>query len=179
MEPESTSEYESDLALDPLQLEVEWTHQAALFDKWAKKWAYAEHKADKAKSKRKKKKAEIKRAVREKPKAHGWSETKAPTNDFLDEAIRINSEFQEIDNELIKATYEANIYLIAKEAFLHKRKALEHLTDLFKTSHYGAESSLPDSVKSKLAEVTGEALSQSLQEVEHKIGGRTPERGRK
>ena len=133
------SEYTKDLEINEFNLEYCWVRQPMLYDKWGRAWARASFAFKSLERKRKLMKAKLSREIRENPSAFGWNDNKTPSLGFLDEALRLDPRFQTIDKAYHKARYDMETMEVAKDAFLHRRKALENLTYLYSNRYYHKE----------------------------------------
>ncbi len=160
--------YKDELEIDELDLVASWMVQAARYGTWSELWAEASHKVDKLTEKRKVRKATVYSDVKLNPDKYNWTEEKSPTEGFIDSQIRMDNHFKKITSDLIKAKREMYILQSAKEAFYHRRKALESLSQLFTTSYYVDGSSTKTSRK-----LDGEAAAKAQkQALKNRKGGK-------
>jgi hypothetical protein len=163
---EPTSEYRSDLEIDQLDLLWGWGQQAPLYDKWGRVWVIAEHKVNRTKSRRKLRKAQVAKAVRDNPTQYGWNEGgKSPSLGFIDECIRLDKEFQSIDKEYNQARFEAGAMEVAKDSFLHRRKGLEFLSQLYMRNYEYRDEPAPG-IRTVMEESASIAHSEELNKSE-------------
>lgn len=156
------NDYSKDLSIDRYDLLGEWVNQPELYDNWAKKWANAEYRVDKLRSKRKWVKAVIADEVNSDPSHFGWKDNKSPTGLFIDSIIRRDPRFIDIDRKYNKAVWSKNLMEVAKTSFLHRRKALEYISDLYMSSHYHIPS-VPQNVQK---EIEKESRSEELERLQ-------------
>lgn len=128
--------FKEELEIDELDLISSWMVQSARYGTWSELWAEASYEVDRLTERRKVRRAQVYSAVKKNPDKFGWEEEKSPTEGFIDAQTRLDREFKKITKELIEAKRDMYILQSAKEAFYHRRKALESLTQLFATSYY-------------------------------------------
>jgi len=153
--------YKDELEIDELDLVKSWMVQSARYGTWSELWAESSYEVDKLVEKRKVKRAEVYADVKRNPSNYGWTEDKSPTEGFIDSQVRLDKDFRKITKKLIQAKRRMNILQSAKEAFYHRRKALESLSQLFATSYYG-EGSYTRTSKKLDGKAASEAQKQAL-----------------
>lgn len=142
--------YKNDLKIDTSDLEYEWARNPTLFDKWGKKWAIAQYKMERAKSKRELIKATISKEVRDKPGPWGWKDHKPPTNDFINQCTQLDPRFIKADRKYNRAAARCGVYEIARDSMFSRRKSLEGLTSLYAKQYYTGDGSMSEEMRKGL-----------------------------
>lgn len=143
--------YKEDLEIDKYALDSEIVRQAQLFIEWSENWAQAMFEKDKLKERLDIAMAEADALVRSDPEKYGWPiKGKAPTESFIKKATMMMEGLSTQNSEYIEKCKEVNILAAAKEAFNHKRSALEMLVKLFLGGYY-AEVPLVSKEKTEVA----------------------------
>ena len=127
--------FKEELEIDDLDLVHSWMVQATRYGTWSELWAEASYRVDKLTEKRKVRKARVYSDVKKNPLQYEWVEDKSPTEGFIDAQVRLDKDFKKITKDLIEAKREMYILQSAKEAFYHRRKALESLSHLTPPEH--------------------------------------------
>ncbi len=124
-------DFKSDVSIDDSILDKEWILHPKLYMKWLEYESVCSNKVDKLKSELELLEATLYNFILK-------NNEKKPTEKAIEAEIIANKEFQELNNKLIEAKYEAKIASGAVSAFEHRKKALENLVTLFITG-YNAE----------------------------------------
>jgi hypothetical protein len=124
--------YKEDLEIDKFALDKEWEKQASLYCEWGEKEVEAQFNKDKLKEQLDLTRAEVDGEIR---KSAARSNIKI-TEAAISAEILKSRDYQKANNDYLEAIRDAKIFGIAKEAFEHKKKALEKLTDLFLAGYW-------------------------------------------
>ena len=118
---------QKDLAIDDNNLDGEWTEQGSLFFYYAEAHAEALHTKDKKKAN-----VEYVYAVMYSDIKKNWEKVfdSKPTEPAIKEHILSSVKYKKAERSYINATKDANIMLAAKQAFEHRKKALENKVSL-------------------------------------------------
>jgi hypothetical protein len=119
--------YEEDLKIDPGYLDVEFLNHSELFMKYAKQASVAKRDASFAEEKLKTIRSQIIKRCKESGDKH--------TETTLEAAYRLDPEYIEAKDELIKANYAADLMGNAVFAIQSRKTALENLVRLYATSY--------------------------------------------
>ena len=124
--------YKEDLKIDRYNLDTEWETHANKFVEWAEKEVEAQFEKDKAKERLAITKSDIDMELRE------YAEKKSIK---LTEAAILNSitgdpRYTKASSEYLIAVRNSNMLGVARDAFEHKKKALERMTDLWISGYW-------------------------------------------
>jgi hypothetical protein len=136
-EPTTQSEnnqYLTDLQINWDTFEYEWAQQPTLFMQYAQKHAQAIRLRNKAKEQLDLIRAQLERRIRREP---GKYQLEKVTESQIFSCVLEQPEYQEATERLQDAEYNVAILAGAKEAFDHKKEALQSLTKLFTSAFYG------------------------------------------
>ena len=157
--------YLDDLKIDKYRLDEEWQTQALKFCEWAEKEVEALYLKDKVKEQLDLVKAQLDSAVRKNPEVYGLEKV---TEGAIQNVIFQHKDYMDVSRAYLDAIKEARILGVAREAFDHRKKALEKLTELF-LSQYWAEPREGKITKEVREE---QAKDQHLQSLEGRLGRR-------
>jgi len=135
--------YSEDLKIDFAQLDLNWRDQAANYMHWSNKWVAAVSERDRAKENLDVIRAEVDREIRE---AYSG---KKPTEAAISALVSTNTRYRKASDQLIDLNEKVNIFVSAKAAFEHRKKALEGLTQLW-VNGYWSEPKISGVAKEKL-----------------------------
>jgi hypothetical protein len=124
--------YNKDLEINKFALDKEWEKQASLFCEWGEKEVEAQFNKDKLKEQLDIIRAELDGQIRSNAILEGLKITEVA----ISSEILKNKKYQKANNDYLEAIKEAKILGVAKDAFDHKKKALEKLTDLFLAGYW-------------------------------------------
>jgi hypothetical protein len=155
---EKEKDFRKELAIDQYNLSEEWLDQALKYAEWAEEAVDASFEYDKAKEKFELTRAEIEKEIREDPGRFGLIKA---TEGAITNAILNDPRYQESSSMLLETKRNWKIMEIAREAFEHRKKALEKLTDLYLNKYY-AEPYIPKAAKNIAEGETRTALTQDL-----------------
>lgn len=141
------SEYENDLEINKKTLDDDWLRQPRLFMKWSERVAQAMFERDRAKENLEVTKAELDGFVRIDPLAYGWEDNKKPTEAFIANAVLQDERYKEASLDLAEKQKSYSILSSAKEAFNHRKAALEGLTKLFHDEYWTTTTRTGETVK--------------------------------
>lgn len=127
--------YKEDLEIDKDNLDEAWQYQALRFAEWAEKEIEAMFQRDKLKEQLDLQRAILDGHIRKNPTSYFLEKV---TESAIQNIILQNENYQKINNDYLDAVKQTKIFGVAREAFDHRKKALEKLTDLF-LSQYWAE----------------------------------------
>jgi hypothetical protein len=150
--------YKDDLKIDQNALDHEWLNHPIKFANWAEKEVEAQFEKDKAKEKLELVKSLIDSDIRSNPAKYRLDKI---TETVVYGVVIQSDEYKAANEEFLQATRRARILSVGREAFDHRKKALEKLTDLY-LSNYWAEprSGPPNQLKeASVQEVIHETLN--------------------
>ena len=119
--------YEQDITIDDSALDIEWLEQPRLFMKYARHSAEASRDLDKAKENLDIVKAEIDLKIRSNPEKYGLEKV---TETAIQNTILTNKQYQETNQAMLDARYEAEMAKGAVRAMEQRKDALENLVRL-------------------------------------------------
>lgn len=122
--------YKEDIKIDRFSLDTEWEQHPSKFMEWAEKSVEAQFERDKAKEQLDLIKAQIDLEIRERVTE------KKLTEAAISNMVLINPKYQEASSKFREAVNDAKILDVAKDAFEHKKKALEKITDLWISGYW-------------------------------------------
>lgn len=131
----SDKSYKEEIAIDVDALDKEWSNQPTRFCEWAEKEVDAQFERDRAKEKLDLVKAEVDSAIRKNPKTYGINAEKI-TEMAISNAIIQDKRYKEALSGYLEKVKKARILGVAREAFDHRKRALEKLTDLFLSQYW-------------------------------------------
>lgn len=129
------SEYQQDLTIDKNALDYEWQRQPNLFQKYAEEAANANWERDQAKENIEIVKAGIHKEVSENPNVFGIEKV---TVDAVKSAVTSHEKVKKAVKKFLRLKYEAEILMSAKQAFEHKKTALEHMAKLYLSGYWSS-----------------------------------------
>jgi hypothetical protein len=135
--------YREDIVIDKYNLDREWMNQPVLFLNWAEKEVEAQFERDKAKERLDLIKAELDLQIRTSPSSYGIDKI---TESSIQNTILRQKVYTEASESLLLANKNAKILNAAREAFEHRKKALEKITDLY-ISGYWADPKIKQEAK--------------------------------
>lgn len=124
--------YKEDLEINKFALDQEWEKQASLYCEWGEKEVEAQFNRDKLKEQLDLTRAEVDGKIRLMAARNNIKTTEAA----ISSEILKDANYQKANNDYLEAIKQAKIFGVAKEAFEHKKKALEKLTDLFLAGYW-------------------------------------------
>ena len=113
-------DYKKDIKIDFLNMHENWREQADNFLHWAEKWVNAIDKKDKRKQ-------HLSILIRDNPEEYNLKSS--PSEASIQATIASDSEYIQLNTDI-------NTYSIVKEAFNHRRNALEALTKLYLNGYF-------------------------------------------
>jgi len=119
--------YREDIIIDKFSLDREWMNQPVLFMEWAEKSVEAQFERDKAKEKLDLVRAQIDNEIR----VEIAQENKKMTEGAIQAEILQDERYQEANSIYLESVRTAKIMDVAREAFDHRKRALEKITDLW------------------------------------------------
>jgi hypothetical protein len=148
--------FKDDLKIDKYSLDEEWLKQPSLFLQWAEETVEAQSVRDRCKDVLDLTRAELDSDVRSNPLKYGLDKI---TEGAIQNIIIQNVRFREVTEKHLVSIKEAKILDVAREAFEHKRKALEALTQLYLSGYWSSDRPVKGDVRdflvdSKSAKVT-------------------------
>ena len=120
-------DYEKDIRIDETALDIEWLEQPRLFMQYARHSAEASRDLDKAKENLDIVKAEIDLKIRSNPEKYGLEKV---TETAIQNTILTNKQYQETNQAMLDARYEAEMAKGAVRAMEQRKDALENLVRL-------------------------------------------------
>jgi len=116
-----------DPTIDEKRLDTEWLRQAAMVFSIGKRLAEATKQMTLTKNKQKAFAAELSQEIRSNPGAYGLAKV---TENALESAILANETHAKMAENLVQLQYDVDMLTGADKALIHKRVALQNLTDL-------------------------------------------------
>lgn len=161
---EDLTTYRDDLAIDQSRLEFEWQNQAQLYAKWAERHANALLERDRAKENLDVIRSRVDRKIRKNPSGFGLDQDdkKRVTEDAIKAVVFEQPEYQEASKELIEANHAVNVLAVAKDAFGHRKSALENMTRLYVYQYYYAEPKIPGEQRDAVRGITQQGIREGL-----------------
>lgn len=123
-------DYDADLAIDPHQLDEEWLAQPGKFMRYSELLADAERKV--------KHRIENMKLVRSQLTIDAKANNPKATVAEIDSIVQMNDEHKAAKEAVTQAEYEASILSNAVNAFVHRRKALENMVQLYMGNYFSA-----------------------------------------
>lgn len=121
--------YKEDLSIDKFSLDTEWQSQPIKFAEWAEKAVEAAFEKDKCKEQLEIVRAQVDNKIR-------ITSTEKITEAAISGKIILSAEYQTANSKYILATRAYNLLSVGREAFDHRKKALEKMTDLFLSGYW-------------------------------------------
>lgn len=154
---EDRFEFEDDCDIDLNRLEWEASRQAKLFSKWAKRWAIATKRRDRAVERVKTKRSEIILYLKQNYAKEGFK--KEPTGPQSEAFYRVDEEYKAEKRKAIQAEHEVNMLWIAMRSFEHKRSMIQVEEKLYAQDYF----SVPYEVKEFSQKIEKEMEEAQLQ----------------
>lgn len=126
-------EYENDIKIDPLALDVEWLQQPSLMFKYASLEAELMKKEMIEKEKLETIKAEIDREIRNNPEKFGISKI---TENAVSSSILMDERYKEAFKTYTNTLYELKMAKVAVNSITAKKDALENLVKLYGQQYF-------------------------------------------
>jgi hypothetical protein len=139
---EDMYEFEDDLFIDLNRLEWEAARQAKLFAKWAKRWAIAAKRRDRANERVKTKRSGLILYLRKSYKDEGF--TGPPTGPQTEAYYRAHSDYRKLKRRAITAEGEVNMLWIAMRSFEHKRTMIGIEERLYAQDYFSTPYNVPE-----------------------------------
>jgi len=127
--------YQKDLEIAKHSLDWEWQRQAGLFLKYSDEFANANLLRDRAKENIEIVKAELNKSILADP---GKFSIDKITVASVDAVIKTDKKVIKAIDKWLQLKYEAEIFGSAKQAFEHKKSALEHLAKLYLSGYWSS-----------------------------------------
>ena len=124
-----------DMKINKHRLDTELEKQAELFLNYALEWVNASDKVSKIKEKLELTKAKADKEIRSKPTKFNLGEKITETG--IKASLTLHPKVIKANEDLLDCIKSEKIYQIIKEAFGHKKKALEKLVELTLAGYYG------------------------------------------
>jgi len=126
--------YQEDIEINKDMLDVEWGKQSSLYLKYSKEYANALYQKEKAKESLDVTSAKVFLEIKTSYEEYGLE--KQPSDKMTNEVLLLDERVQTAKNILLEKSYEVNILLSAKNAFEHKKTALEMLSKLYLSGYW-------------------------------------------
>lgn len=120
-------DFENDLKIEPMALDVEWLEQASLFMKYSREAIKQRSILDRKKIELDVVKAELDTAIRTNPEKYGISKI---TEAAISNTILQDARFKVVQEELLGLHHDLEILEAAVQAFNQRKVALENLVKL-------------------------------------------------
>jgi hypothetical protein len=127
--------FKEDLQFDKFRLDAEWENHPSLFYKYAEQAVEAAYERDKAKEQLDLVKAELDSDIRSDPEAFNLEKI---TESAISNTIIKTQKFKDANGKYLEAVKNTRILEAAREAFDHRKKALERETDLYLSGYWSA-----------------------------------------
>ena len=128
-----TKVVETDLEIDPNNLDREWMEQPRLYFRYAAELSDARKELDIAKSRQDLLKAELDTAIRNDPEVYG---VRKVTEGSITSAIMTREEWRDAAKQVLDAKHVVDVLSAAVTALDHRRKALEGMVQLFLANYF-------------------------------------------
>jgi len=125
--------YEEDVKIDEMALDIEWLRQPELMRKYAQYAAEAKKAMDEAKERLDVGIAKLDSEIRVNPNAYGLSKV---TESAIQNTILLQPEYQKLNKAYIEARYEYDIATAVVKAIDQRKTALENLVKLLGVSYF-------------------------------------------
>jgi hypothetical protein len=153
--------YKEDLTIDKFALDEEWIKQPIVFINWAEEHANAQADRDRKKEQMDLVKAELDNEIRTSPEKFGLVKI---TEGAIANLILTNGTVRDANDRYLEAVKKAKVLDVAREAFEHKKKALENLTQLFLTGYFTSDRSVAKGdVRDFVAKARGQRLNEEVE----------------
>lgn len=155
--------YQEDLRIDKYALDTEWVHQPQLFCRYAELFAQAQYEYEESEEEVKRVAATVDNDIRRNPEKYGYD--KKPTDDAIKKRIVLDKSYTDAVDKMLKAKRNMTILLGAKQAFDHRKKALESLVSLHNGQYYAdpKEPKVSREVKERVLEQKSARMKEALQ----------------
>lgn len=120
-------DYKREIEIDRSNLTQSIMEQAGLYMDWGEFWADAIAARDSQMEQYDVVVATVDAEVRTNPKKFGWLSDKPPTEAFIKQCIILDKRVRESSAVVIRKSRDVNVFAVAKEAFAHRKSALEML----------------------------------------------------
>jgi len=139
-------DYNKDISVDINDLEAEWIEQPSLFLHYAEAHADAIHERDIQKSKMEYTYAKMYSMIKK-----NWEKffDIKPTEPAIKEFITSHKKYKKAERAFINSTRDVNVLLSAKNAFEHRKRALENLVSLRITGYHSEPKNKYSQLKEK------------------------------
>ena len=148
--------YKEDLEIDKYSLDTEWQNQSLKFANWAEKHVEALFEKDKCKEQLEIVRAQTDHKIR-------TSVTEKITETAISNKVTLDPEYMKANSAYLEAIKTAGILGVGREAFDHRKKALEKMTDLF-LSNYWADKGVHREDKNTMDKINQEGVQKTFQE---------------
>lgn len=152
--------YMEDLKIDKNNLEQEWLRQPQLYMSWARQAIEAQEERDDLKRKLDIERAKLDGEIRANPGRFGLDKI---TEAGIQSTISVDKKFQEKTKEYLESVSNAKLLDAARDAFEHRKKALENLTQLLICGYFSVPK-LDPSLKEKSTDRKTESQREKLAE---------------
>lgn len=126
-------DYDVDIRIDETALDVEWLEQPSLMMKYARNAAEARKTLDEAKEALDVVKAQLDKAIREKPDKYNIDKI---TESVVSNTILLEPKYQVSNKKVLEAKYELDMAQAAVRAFDARKDALENLRSLLGMQYF-------------------------------------------
>jgi len=167
--------YHEDLVINRNLLEEEWEDQSLRFIKYSEEWAKAILERDRARENLDLVRAQVDFKIRANPAAYGFEVDRKPTEGAISAMILQTDEYGNASREYQEASYNVNVLASAKEAFNHRKSALENLTKLWLGSFW-SKVEVPPEARAAREGATREANEQAINK-SPRLRSRLPQAG--
>lgn len=141
------SEYDSDMTIQPDQLDLEWLRQPQLCFKYGELLAQARRRQDALKEQMDILRAQLDSKIRATPAVFGLDKT---TDKAIESVVLSRPDYKSKADAMIEASFEVNVLFAASRGIDHRKDALENLTRLQGQSYFAGPSTprnLPEEYK--------------------------------
>lgn len=132
---ENTS-IKEDRKIDIYNLHREAQLYPSLVGKWGERFAEAKDEKRRVDRKLELRKAEIEAEVRKNPQGYGWEESKSPTEKFINSAVILQDEYEEVFEETLQAQKNIDLLSSAVNEMAAKRSSIKYEVELFLAGYY-------------------------------------------
>ena len=127
------SSYKEDIKIDQYNLDIEWTKQASIYQKYCRLLAEAIYDRDKKKSEIEIAKSKLELRIRKVPQKFKLDKV---TDNAILSCLNSNELIIEKQNELMELNYHISRLTGIKSSFEHKKTALEYVTKLYLAGYF-------------------------------------------
>ena len=157
----SERDYDADLSINPMELDIEWIQQPRKYRYWSELLAEAKRELDRAKAEVPIVHSKLAMQIRKNPTAFSIEKV---TESTVEAAINVHADFIEITNRVIDLRYNVDILSSAVTAFEQRKTALENLVKLLGQQYFAAPTVPREFTKETLKKLEEDMLNRKIVE---------------